>query len=250
MACKLTLLQIYDKYIKQYHKYTTIKRRNFATVNDKCNLKTYCYGFLSSIGEKENHPRLFRQRSAGRSIGKDLGGGVQGPDKRSPAPVFVVVRGQENISRMISPVAENTENIQQAGLEAAAGVMDRDEHAMFTDALPKQQKMLMQSGCLVLPFFRQKDCPLCEPADQSSLNYFASAWAAVENILLAATAEGLACAFRIPIGNEPEHVKRLVNAPEGYEFTCFLAIGHAAPNAHLSRQKEIRTEERIHQNIW
>ena len=99
---------------------------------------------------------------------------------------FVVVRGQENISRMISPVAENTENIQQAGLEAAAGVMDRDEHAMFTDALPKQQKMLMQSGCLVLPFFRQKDCPLCEPADQSSLNYFASAWAAVENILLAA----------------------------------------------------------------
>lgn len=151
---------------------------------------------------------------------------------------------------MISPVAENTENIQQAGLEAAAGVMDRDEHAMFTDALPKQQKMLMQSGCLVLPFFRQKDCPLCEPADQSSLNYFASAWAAVENILLAATAEGLACAFRIPIGNEPEHVKRLVNAPEGYEFTCFLAIGHAAPNAHLSRQKEIRTEERIHQNIW
>ena len=114
---------------------------------------------------------------------------------------FVVVRGQENISRMISPVAENTENIQQAGLEAAAGVMDRDEHAMFTDALPKQQKMLMQSGCLVLPFFRQKDCPLCEPADQSSL-------------------------------------------------TCFLAIGHAAPNAHLSRQKEIRTEERIHQNIW
>ena len=223
--------------MKQYHKYTTIKRRNFATVNDKCNLKTYCYGFLSSIGEKENHPRLFRQGSAGRSIGKDLGGGVQGSDKRPPAPVGVCSRA-------------GAENIQQAGLEAAAGVMDRDEHAMFTDALPKQQKMLMQSGCLVLPFFRQKDCPLCEPADQSSLNYFASAWAAIENILLAATAEGLACAFRIPIGNEPEHVKRLVNAPEGYEFTCFLAIGHAAPNAHLSRQKEIRTEERIHQNIW
>ena len=92
MACKLTFLQIYDKCMKQYHKYTTIKRRNFATVNDKCNLKTYCYGFLSSIGEKENHPRLFRQGSAGRSIGKDLGGGVQGSDKRSPAPVGVCSR--------------------------------------------------------------------------------------------------------------------------------------------------------------
>ena len=136
---------------------------------------------------------------------------------------FIVVRGQENITRLIAPVAENTKNIQQTGLEATASIMDKDEHAMFTDALPKQQRMLIQSNCLILPFFKQKDYPLCKPADQSSLNYFASAWAAVENILLAATAEGLACAFRIPIGNEPEHVKHLVNAPVGYEFTCFLA---------------------------
>ena len=80
---------------------------------------------------------------------------------------FVVVRGQENIARLVSPVAQNTKNIQQTGLNAAAGVMDKDEHAMFTDALPKQQRMLMQSNCLVLPFFRQKDYPLCQPADQS-----------------------------------------------------------------------------------
>lgn len=163
---------------------------------------------------------------------------------------FIVVRGQENIARLVSPVAENTRNIQQAGLEAAAGIMDKDEHAMFTDALPKQQRMLMQSNCLILPFFRQKDCPLCHPADQSSLNYFASAWAAVENILLAATAEGLACAFRIPIGTEPEYVKQLVGSPNEYEFTCFLAIGYAAENAHICKQKEIQVEERIHHNTW
>ena len=65
---------------------------------------------------------------------------------------FIVVRGQENIARLISPVAENTRNIQQAGLDAAADMMDKDEHAMFVDALPKQQRMLMQSNCLVLPF--------------------------------------------------------------------------------------------------
>lgn len=163
---------------------------------------------------------------------------------------FIVARGRENIARLVSPVAENAADIQQAGLAAAAGVMDGDEYAMFVDALPKQQRMLMQSGCLVLPFFRQKDCPLCRPADQSSLNYFASAWAAVENILLAAAAEGLACAFRIPIGNEPEHVKRLVGAPDGYEFTCFLAIGYAAEDAHICKQKEIRTKDRIHSNVW
>ena len=112
---------------------------------------------------------------------------------------------------------------------------------MFVDALPKQQRMLMQSNCLVLPFFRQKrfsSVPTCRPKVHSTIS--ASAWAAVENILLAATAEGLACAFRIPIGNEPEYVKHLVNAPDGYEFTCFLAIGYAAENAHICKQKEIR----------
>lgn len=163
---------------------------------------------------------------------------------------FVVVRRQELIARLVAPVAQNTEDIQQTYIQAATEWMDKDEHAMFVDALPKQQRMLMQSGCLVLPFFRQKDCPLCQPVDQSSLNYFASAWAAVENILLAATAEGLACAFRIPIGNEPEHVKCLVNAPEDYEFTCFLAIGYPAPDAHICKQKTICVEERIHRNAW
>ena len=163
---------------------------------------------------------------------------------------FIVVRGPENIARLVSPVEENTKKLQQSGLEADASELDKDEHAMFVDALPKQQRMLMQSNCRVLPFFRQKDYPLCHPVDQSSLNYFASAWAAVENILLAATAEGLACAFRIPIGNEPEYVKHLVNVPEEYEFTCFLAIGYAAENAHICKQKEIRVEDRIHYNVW
>ena len=233
--------------MKQYHKYTTIKRRNFATVNDKCNLKTYCYGFLSSIGEKENHPRLFRQGSAGRSIGKDLGGGVQGSDKRSPAPVGVCSRAGagEHLPHDLARCRKHRKysaggiggcrrcdgqgrarHVYRRTAQAA-----KDAHA---ERMPRPA-VLPAKGLSAMRTRRPK---------------FASAWAAVENILLAATAEGLACAFRIPIGNEPEHVKRLVNAPEGYEFTCFLAIGHAAPNAHLSRQKEIRTEERIHQNIW
>lgn len=161
---------------------------------------------------------------------------------------FVVVRDRERIARLVASVAANTQRIQQTGLAAAAETMDGDEHAMFVDALPKQQRMLVESGCLVLPFFRQKDCPLCRPVDQSSLNYFASAWAALENLLLAATAEGLACAFRVPIGDESDRVKRLVGAPEGYELACFLAIGHAAPDAHRCRQKEIRIEDRIHRD--
>ena len=61
---------------------------------------------------------------------------------------------------------------------------------------------------------------------------------------------GLACAFRIPIGDESEHVKRLVGAPDDYEFTCFLAIGHAAGLTPPFRQKVVRAAERIHRNVW
>lgn len=47
-----------------------------------------------------------------------------------------------------------------------------------------------------------------------------------------------------------ENIARLVGAPEEYEFTCFLAVGYAAENAHVCRQKEIRTADRIHRNVW
>ena len=163
---------------------------------------------------------------------------------------FVVVRGQENIARVIALLAGNIQGFTEKNVDALANVMDKDEYAMFTDAMPKQQKMLAESDCLVLPFFFHKGCPLLEPECLSSHNYFASAWAAIENILLAATAEGLACALHIPIEQEAEHVKQAVNAPDGYEFPCFIAIGYAAPDAHLPRQKAVNVEDRIHQNVW
>lgn len=76
---------------------------------------------------------------------------------------FIVVRGQENIARLISPVAENTKTIQQTQLKAAENVMDKDGYAMFVDALPKQQRMLIQSNCLILPFSGKRTIPYASP---------------------------------------------------------------------------------------
>lgn len=50
--------------------------------------------------------------------------------------------------------------------------------------------------------------------------------------------------------NEPEYVKQVVGAPEGYEFTCFLAIGYPSIKANVFKQKEINIEDRIHHNCW
>ena len=156
---------------------------------------------------------------------------------------FVVVRGRENIAPIIDPLAKNMAAFKKLVHEADESG-DKDKMAMFADALPKQQRMLMQSGLLILPFFRQKQSPLLK------LNYFASAWCALENMLLAATAEGLGTVFHIPVGDEAEKIKEIVGAPEDYEFICLLTMGYPAADAFRPKQKEIDIGERIHTNVW
>lgn len=162
---------------------------------------------------------------------------------------FIVVRGRENIAKIIAPLAQNMAAFKELVSEVDESG-DKDKAAMFADALPKQQKMLLESGLLIIPFFRQLTSPLLKPTEQSSLNYFASAWCALENMLLAATAEGLGTVFHIPVSDEADKIKKIVNAPEGYEFTCLLTIGYPAENAFLPKQKEINIEDRIHRNAW
>lgn len=162
---------------------------------------------------------------------------------------FVVIRGKENIAKVISPLAKNMAAFKDLVFEVDDSG-DKDKMAMFADALPKQQCMLIQSGLLIIPFYNQKQSPLLNPMEQSSLNYFASAWCAVENMLLAATDEGLGTVFHIPVADEVEQIKKIVNAPEGYEFTCLLTMGYPAQDAFLPKQKEINIHDRIHINTF
>lgn len=103
---------------------------------------------------------------------------------------FVVVRGRENIAKVIAPLAKNMVAFKELVFEVDESG-DKDKMAMFADALPKQQKMLMESGLLIIPFFRQQTHPLLKPVEQSSLNYFASAWCALETCCLLLPAKGL-----------------------------------------------------------
>ena len=162
---------------------------------------------------------------------------------------FIVVRGRENIAKVIAPLFKNMDSFKELVFEVDDSD-DKSKMEMFADALPKQQKMLMDSGLLILPLFRQKQCPLLNPVEQSSLNYFVSAWCAMENMLLAATNEGLGAAFHIPVFDEAKKIKEIVGVPKDCEFTCLLAVGYPAKNAFLPKQKEIDIESRIHLNVW
>ena len=206
---------------------------------------------LYEVLEKRRTYRDFSDREVSDEIVKRIiGAAFKAPTNDHLRQLeFIVVRDRENIAKVITPLVKNMEAFKEPVFEVD-DTDDEDKMAMFADALPKQQKMLMQSGLLILPFFRQKQSPLLKPVEQSSLNYFASAWCALENMLLAATNEGLGTVFHIPVSDEAEKIKEIVGAPEGYEFTCLLTMGYPAENAFLPKQKEINIEDRIHMNIW
>lgn len=54
----------------------------------------------------------------------------------------------------MAPLKANMEKFKDLAAEVDESG-DPDKIAMFADALPRQQHMLLQSGLLILPFFRQ-----------------------------------------------------------------------------------------------
>lgn len=89
-----------------------------------------------------------------------------------------------------------------------------------------------------------------KPENLSHLNGFASIWCCIENIFLAATAEGYACNLRIPLGDELQHARKVLSFPEEYLMPCFIGLGKPSKNAKMVKQKEINLKERIHKNKW
>ena len=143
------------------------------------------------------------------------------------------------------PTAENDVNNWLDSWESK----NKQQRDMYLKAMPRQYSMLYNSGCLIIPLFRQED-PLLEPKTLSSLNEFASIWCCIENILLAATAEGIAGVTRIPIENEAKHLKSIINHPDDYIMPCYIGLGYPAENVSQIIQNNIDTKERIHLNKW
>lgn len=74
--------------------------------------------------------------------------------------------------------------------------------------------------------------------------------ASIENIFLAITAEKYAYTLRVPLGDEQEYVKSVLNFPDEYVMPCYIAIGKPTNDAIYNIQKPYALEERIHINEW
>ncbi len=162
---------------------------------------------------------------------------------------FVLLNNLEERNQLIKKVLKPVNEKRAEFIINQWGLKDLDQRDMYLKAIPRQFSMLNTCGCLILPFYRQ-DKPLLKPADLSELNYFASIWLCIENIINAASAEGIFGVVRIPGEEERQIVKTNLGAPANYEFPCWLALGYPAADATRAPQVNIDFSNRIHNNKW
>ncbi len=161
---------------------------------------------------------------------------------------FVIVNNKKERLKILN--LEDMESYDECEkMMDSYNMTDTDQRGMYHIAMPKQFSMLYNSGCLILPFFKLRE-PLLNPTCLSSLNEFASIWCCVENILLAASAEGIFGVTRIPMTEELEHIKKTINHPKNYAMPCYIALGYPSKTAKLPIQKVINVEDRLHISQW
>ena len=123
------------------------------------------------------------------------------------------------------------------------------QQEMFKIAYPRQRSMIEECACVVLPFFKQK-YPMSEDKNGYGLMDYGATWALVENMLLAATAEGLGSVVHIPVKKEPEQIKEFLKIPDGWYLPTLIILGYASPNAEVPSQVKATVENKVHWNKW
>lgn len=118
---------------------------------------------------------------------------------------------------------------------------------MYAHAMPRQFTMLKNAPYVIIPVFK---CKELNAEYVSKLNPFSTIWCVIENIFLAATAEGLACSMRIPLNEEHDIVKKKLKVPATYMIPVFIGIGYADPSEHELEQNEADLDKQIHFGRW
>lgn len=200
--------------------------------------------------EKRRTIRDFENKPVDAAIvERIIGAGLKAPTNNHLRQwEFVIVNDKAERSRVLD-LQDMTDPEDCDRMLDGFGMTDADQRGMYHIAMPKQFSMLYNAGCLILPFFKLRE-PLLQPSCLSSLNEFASVWLCIENMLLAAAAEGVYGVTRIPMTEESEHIKKTVGHPDDYAMPCYIALGYPAKDAKVPVQKVVNAADRIHINRW
>ena len=118
---------------------------------------------------------------------------------------------------------------------------------MYAYAMPRQYTMLKDAPYVIIPVFKSKEL---NGEYVSKLNPFSTIWCVIENIFLAATAEGMACSMRIPLNEEHDIVKAKLKVPPTYMIPAFIGIGYSDPNEKELEQNVANLEKQLHFGKW
>lgn len=161
---------------------------------------------------------------------------------------FVIVNGPLARLEMLRGIDERTAE-DAARMVDQSGIVDPLRRDLYVDVIPKQRRMLLTAGALVVPCFRQTK-PLLQPDSLLALDPLASVWCCIENILIAAASEGIFGVTAVFSDPQMARAKSVLGIPAGYEVPCLLGLGYPARDAKRARQVEIDPASRIHLNHW
>ncbi len=162
---------------------------------------------------------------------------------------FIVIQDKNVLLKLLDQIPQKVSAEEVNAILRDWDLTDTCQQKVYIDAIPKQYQMLMNASCVIVPIFRQKT-DILHPVNLSHLNGFASIWCCIENMFLAAAAEGYACTLRIPLGEEGMRTRKVLNFPEDYLMPCFIALGIPSDQAVYLEQKEYSLRDRIHKDMW
>ena len=162
---------------------------------------------------------------------------------------YVVIQEKNVVIKLLDIIPKGISDKDMNELIKDWNLNDNVQQECYRNAVPKQYKMLADASAIVIPLLKQKT-DILNPDNVSHLNGFASIWCSIENIFLAATAEGYGCTLRVPLGDESEYARNVIGFPHDYFMPCFIGIGRPKKDAAKVQQKNIILKERIHWNKW
>ena len=160
---------------------------------------------------------------------------------------YIIVRDKAVAEKLLSIIPKGITDEDMNKLIHDWNLSDSVQQECYRNAVPKQYRMLFDASAMIIPLLKQKT-DILHPENVSHLNGFASIWCSIENLFLAATAEGYACNLRIPLGDEEEHARKVLGFPDDYFMPCFIGIGRPKKEAAPVRQNRVDLKERIHWN--
>lgn len=171
------------------------------------------------------------------------------------APTHDHLRNWEFVILKDKQDKENALQFVKQGIEPTLEILKQTlvngtpQQKMYAIAMPRQYSMLYNASHIILPFFKSNS-GVMKPTSVSSLNPISSIWCVIENIFLAATAEGLACSMRIPVGEEGLNAAKAVGAPEDYLLPCYIGLGYPAEDQPDVEQVEYTAKQKMHYGKW